>query len=398
MLQKTSATILFLLAFGLSLPEWRLEAAEFLSGAEVTIGADEVLNEDVYAVAGRVIVDGTVNGDLVAAGDNIVVNGSINGDLIVAARAVTVAGKVEDDIRAAAANLRFLSSVGGDLIAAGSLIVIEVDSVIGEDLVASAGTLIARGDVEGDLDLNVSEAVIEGMVQGNVKATVEDSLVLGPESTIGGELTYTGLNEVTILPGAELTGDPTKLMPTMSILGDEYPFSALVAFLSRIVAQTKWFIGTILVGLLLIWLMPETVRSVVATLSNSPWRSFGMGLFMLPVTPVLLLLTMIIALSMVGFSAFPIVAVPGATYAVLLLLAKPVIAVSIGKLISKLAMKRKDITLRSALVSGAAVLAGAGLIPYLDSIVGWLTLILGFGMWLLYSYRQYRGARAAQIA
>lgn len=398
MIKKTSVTALIILTFGLCFAQWHVEAAEFRTGAEVVIGADEVLNEDVYAVAGRVVVDGTINGDLVAAGENIVVNGSIDGDLIVAARAITVGGAVEDDIRAAGANLLFQSSIGGDLITAGAKIVIEDDSVIGEDLVASASTLIARGDVEGNLDLSVVDATIEGTVQGNVKATVEDSLMLGPESKIEGELTYTSLNDVTTQPGAEVAGDVTKLVPTISILGNEYQISTFIEVLNKIVAQIKWFIGTILVGLILIWLIPETMHSVVATLSNSPWRSFGVGVLLLPVTPILLLLTMILALSMVGFSAFPIVAVPGATYAVLLLLAKPAIAVSIGGLISKLAMKREDYTLRSALVIGAAILAGAGFIPYVDLIVGWLTLLLGFGMWLLYFYRQYRAARAAAIA
>jgi hypothetical protein len=56
-----------------------VEAAEFRSGIEVVIGAEEVLKDDVYVVASRIVVDGTVDGDLLAAGESIAVNGAVNG-------------------------------------------------------------------------------------------------------------------------------------------------------------------------------------------------------------------------------------------------------------------------------------------------------------------------------
>ncbi|NKB32452.1 MAG: hypothetical protein GKR91_05080 [Pseudomonadales bacterium] len=396
MIKKIFLTSFILSAFSFVPLQQSVEAAEFLSGVEVLIGPDEVLNEDVYAVGGRVIVYGTVNGDLVAAGENIEVNGMVNGDLIVAARSITVNGAVKDDIRAAGANLQFLSPIGGDLITAGDEISIEPDAVIGEDLVVRANTLIARGDVDGNLDLSVVEASIEGTIQGNVDAIVEERLTLGSESTIEGQLTYTSVNDVTMQPGAEVVGEVTLQVPMINILGSEFQVSAIIQVFSKIISQTKWFLGTLLIGLILIWLIPETLRSVNTTLSISPWKSLCIGVFIVLVVPILLLLIMIIALSILGFAAFPIVAVPATLYAALLLLAKPVIAISIGSYVAKHATKREDFTLRSALVIGAAILAGVGLIPYLDSIVGWLTLFLGFGMCLLFIFRHYRAARVTQ--
>jgi cytoskeletal protein CcmA (bactofilin family) len=398
MIKKPFLTALILSALSLTSLQGRVEAAEFLTGVEVLIGPDEVLNEDVYVFAGRVVIDGTINGDLVAAGETIEVNGRVNGDLIVAARSIMVNGVVEDDIRAAGSNLQFLSLIGGDLITAGDEIKIESDSVIGNDLVASANTLIARGDVEGNLDLSVVEARIEGAVQGNVDATVEERLILGPESVIAGELTYTSLNNVTMQSGAEVVGEVTKQVPMINVFGNEFQVSTFIQVVSQIISQTKWFIGTLFVGLILIWVFPATMHNVSITLSKSPWKSFFMGVIVLPMAPVVFFIIMIVALSIVGFSAFPIVAVPAAVYASMLLLAKPAIAVSIGGYVAKRVTKREDFTLRSALVIGAAVLAGIGLIPYVKSIVGWLTLLLGFGMWLLFIYRHYREARVTQSA
>ena len=392
MIKKAFLTALVLSGLNLASLQGHVEAAEFLSGVEVLIGPDEVLNEDVYAFAGSIVVEGTINGDLIAAGEDIEVNGRINGDLIVAARSITVNGVVEDDIRAAGSSLQFLSLIGGDLITAGDEITIEPGSVIGEDLVASANTLVARGDVEGDLDLSVVEARIEGTVRGNVNAIVIERLILGPESVIEGELTYTSLNDLTMQSGAAVGGAVTKQVPVISIFGNEFQDSALIRILSQIILQTQWFIGTLFVGLILIWLFPTTMRGVNSTLSKSPWKSLFVGVIVLSVAPVVFLIIMIVALSILGFAAFPIVAVPASMYASMLLLAKPAIAMSIGGYVAKRITKREDFTFRSALVIGAAILAVVGLIPYVDLIVGWLTLFLGFGMWLLFVYRQYRDA------
>ena len=396
MINKTFLTALILSAVSFIPLQGRVEAAEFRSGVEVLIGADEILNEDVYAVAGRVIVDGTINGDLVAAGENIQVNGAVNGDLIVSARSITINGAVEDDIRAAGATLQFRSLVGGDLITAGDQITIEADSVVGEDLVARANTVIANGDVEGNLDLDVVNATIAGTVQGNVDAVVEEELTLSPEATIGGALNYTSVNEVTLPPGAQVVGAVTMQAPTISIFGFEFQVSALISVLSQILEQIKWFIGTVLAGLILIWLFPRAMHTVTTTLPKSPWKSLFMGALALPLIPIILLLILIVAMSTLEFSVFPIVAVPTMAYGSLLLIAKPAIAMAIGYYVGKHVMKRGNLTLRGALVIGAALLAVTGLIPYVDSIVGWLTLFLGVGIWLLFFYRHYRNSPVTQ--
>lgn len=398
LVNKTFLTVMILWAFSFTTHQGLVEAAEFRSGVEVFIGSNEVLNEDVYVFAGRVIVDGTINGDLIAAGENIEVNGMVNGDLIVAARSITVNGAVEDDIRAAGSELQFLSSIGGDLVTAGDQIRIEPSSMIGEDLVAGANTLIVGGDVEGNLDLSVSDVRITGTVQGNVNATVEGLLTLGPDATIEGELVYTSQNDVMMQSGAEVVGEVTKQAPMVSILGNEFQVSAFILILNNLVSQAKWFISTLLLGLILIWLFPVTTRELITTLLKSPWRSLGVGVLILSVAPILLLVTLILVLSILGFAAFPIAAVPAAFYLSLLLLAKPLVAMLIGGFVAKRIARREDYAPGNALVIGAAILAVVGLIPYVESVVSWLTLFLGFGVWLLYFYRHYRESRLAQRA
>jgi cytoskeletal protein CcmA (bactofilin family) len=396
LISNKSLTVFICLATALLSQLGRVEAAEFRSGLEVRIGADEALDGDVYAAAGRVVVDGTINGDLLAAGGTIEVNGAINGDLIVAARAVSVNGPVEDDVRAAGAELLFRSSIGEDLIVAGNRIEIEPSSVIGQDLVASADSIFLNGGVAGNIDLTATDATIAGTVEGNVQAVVERQLVLSPESRIDGTLHYTSANEVTLQSGAEVSGEVTQQLPVVEMFGIEYAISTITLVMSRIIEQSKWFIGTLLVGLTLIWLCPRTIHDVIETLSRSPYKSLGLGVLLFPLIPLLLLVAMIVALSTVGFSAFPLVAIPGAAYAGLLLLAKPAIAMSIGRYVARHFGRSRDSTPVGALAVGAALLATLGLIPYVDTIVGWLTLIMGFGMWFLFWFRRYREARATE--
>jgi hypothetical protein len=184
----------------------------------------------------------------------------------------------------------------------------------------------------------------------------------------------------------------------IEIFGNEYPISFFIQIVSKIISQAKWFLGTLFVGLILIWLFPATIQNVVATLSDSPIKTLSIGVLVFPIVPIVLLFTMIIALSIIGFSGFPMVGIPATVYGALLLLAKPTLAMALGGYVSRIFTKQENFRPRRALVVGAAILAGIGLFPYADSVAGWLALILGFGMWLLFFYRNYREARVTQRA
>src|ERR671917_1679185 len=77
-------------------PVWAVESR---SGNEVVIGADEVIEDDLYVTANEVLVEGTVEGDLIALGSSIAVDGTVAGDLIGAGQSVEIGGTVQDDAR-----------------------------------------------------------------------------------------------------------------------------------------------------------------------------------------------------------------------------------------------------------------------------------------------------------
>jgi cytoskeletal protein CcmA (bactofilin family) len=108
-------------------------AGETLSGEEVVIGADEVIEDDLYVAANEVIVEGTIGGDLVAVGNSVTVNGTVEGDLIAAGQSVEVAGQVDDDVRIAGQALLLSEGafIEDDLIAAGYSLENEPESSVG---------------------------------------------------------------------------------------------------------------------------------------------------------------------------------------------------------------------------------------------------------------------------
>ena len=71
------------------------------SGDRVVIGAEEVIDDDLYVTAQEFILDGTVNGDVIAFAQTVTVNGRVDGDLMSAAQTVVVNGEVTGSVRVA---------------------------------------------------------------------------------------------------------------------------------------------------------------------------------------------------------------------------------------------------------------------------------------------------------
>ena len=57
-------------------------AFEGRGGDTVVIGADEVVEDDLYVGANTFTLDGTIKGDLIVFGSTIEINGTVEGDLI----------------------------------------------------------------------------------------------------------------------------------------------------------------------------------------------------------------------------------------------------------------------------------------------------------------------------
>ena len=386
---------LFLLTLILALAIGCMPGAgsKFQSGPNITIAADAPVDDDLYLAGGNINVQGRVDGDVTIAGGQITLGDEVTGDATVAGGQIRIGGPVGDDLRVAGGDIAILSDVTDDVIAAGGSVELGPESAVGGDVVTGAGRSVVRGTVQGDLTAGSGEVVISGTVRGNVDLQAEQ-VMLEPTARIEGDLSYVSPNEATLHNGAQVLGSTTRQAPRMSIMGVEVEDNSFNRAVAAVVGQVQWFLGTLAVGLLLLLVLPTTFRSVQETLKSSPWSSLAMGIGVL-VVPIAIAILGVIAIVIGGIAGTPVAVVPLATYIVLLALATPVVALFIGRFLLNRAASPEPAAWLS-LVLGSIILALIGLVPFLNILVGVLTIIFGFGAWLLLAWRGYTHARWVQ--
>ena len=295
-------TLLTLMFLTFSTTAYAFEGRE---GDNVTIGADEVINDDLYVGADTFVLDGTVKGDLIVGGRNITINGTVEGDLWAAGQVVIVNGVVLDDARIAGAGLQLGdgAQVGGDLLAAGASLETQAGSSVGGDLLVGAGQALLAGDVDRNVLAGSGALELRGGFGGDVKAYVnqtEDTaggpspniymqqnipltlpsvapgLTVAEGANIAGDLEYSSTYNLTF-PGGSVGGDVTRVEP-------EVPEGKVYVPPTPLQRTGKWALDSlrtvltlVLFGLLLSWLTPMFLKATSEKIQSQTWPSLGWG-------------------------------------------------------------------------------------------------------------------------
>ncbi len=247
---------------------------------------DDVIDEDVYVGADRGRIDGVIAGDLIIglAGD-LMISGRVEGDVLVAAGGrVTVAdtGAVGGSVRGAVRELVVDGSVGVD-VAVGALST-TVSGSIGRDVVMAGGTLLHGGPVGRAIQGWMFTAVIDGAVGNDVDIRVQ-SLEVGPDADVTGDLVYRSTQEATTSGSAEVGGQFVRLEPRSPFVVDLY----------LTLATVLTFLAFLLVGILTIWLFRSTTPRAAAVIQRKPWKTLGVGFVAAVALPVLGTLLLVLA-------------------------------------------------------------------------------------------------------
>ena len=425
LLALVTLALLLLAGLAVASPGW---AVETRSGDEVVIGPDEVLDDDLYVTANRVVVDGTIRGDLVAFGQSITVDGTVEGDLIAAGQSVEIGGTVEDDARIAGQTLllRDGAEVEDDLIAAGYSLENEPDSVVGGTMMYAGYQALLQGTVDEDVNAAANGLELGGDVGGNMDAevdgedsgpppflfasqadapTVESGLTLTDSAVVGGNLTYESSTEAQIDPQAQIEGEVAR-----SERAAEEEEEDTYTFADAALDNLRSFVSLVLVGLLLVWLAPDGVRRRAAMVLDRPLASLGWGLLGFVAFPVLgviiLLATVLLAivfglLSMGGLVGL-IVVLGLLAEAVLVLtfwistnyLAQIIVSFLAGVLLLETVRPGRGTGRVLPLVIGLIVYVILRAIPVLGFIVGLVVVLLGLGALVHWIWRKLRSSPA----
>jgi cytoskeletal protein CcmA (bactofilin family) len=360
--------IALLVALVLALTPSTAAAADIRSGQDITIGANETIDDDLYVFGNNISILGTVRGDVVAFGQNVSVDGTITGDLIVAAGTVAVRGQVGGSVRGAGGSIALNGRVTNDVIFAGNEITVSSNGRVGRDAVLAGNTATLSGPVGRDIRAGATTLKIDGPVGRDVVAQV-DRLQLTDKAAVEGSLTYTSINDAQIAVPGSVRGPTERRVPESTTRAPVVQGTAALAL-----EWLRGLVGLLILGLLLVFFFPGFSRRAGETLVRSPWLSLAVGALVLIGLPILAILFFIVGALIGGWwIGFVVLAL----CIVLIALSLPVASVGVGGALLRITQRPGPAWL--ALLLGLVVVLLAALVPIAGGIVIFLALLFGIG-------------------
>jgi hypothetical protein len=350
----------------------------------------QTIDEDYFAAGNTVTLAGTVNGDAFLAGGNILVTGTVNGDLLVIGGTVNVGGTVTGNVRAIGGQIIVSGPVSGNVTTVGGATSLTEGARIGGSLVTAGGSTMVLAPVARGLSGAVGQMTIGNTVAGNVRAYV-GQLVLAPNARVAGNLTYWSNTEAQVQSGAQIAGTTTRNEPEAVGIGAPRPEvsgAQIQAALTRaaLLARLVDLVSALVIGLLLIYAFPFMTQSTVEMIRKEPWKSLGVGLLTLIVTPIIIFILMAL------FVSIPLALILLAFYLISLYIAKIYVVLWLGELILKRSARGW------ALLLGLVLYELVTFIPFIGPIIVFFVLLFGLGaiaIWGRNHYRQLRGKNLA---
>jgi len=352
-------------------------AADLRQGTDVTVARTETVNDDIYAGAGTISIEGTVNGNVIAGGGTVTVSGNVTRDVIVGGGTINVTGHVGGSIIAAGGTLTLNGPVAHDIVVTGGMIDIGSGATIGRDLVVAGGTATVSAPIARRVQMSSGSLTLRNRVGGDVRGRVDHLKLDGAQ--IGGNLDYTSDNPVELVNGARVAGTTTRHTPLDSR-------GAGNGFLNWL----RELIGIFALGLILIFLFPGISTRAIDTLRAQPWISLGIGAAILIIPPIVALIVFIVGV-LIGGWWLGVLLIP--IWILVLAIGYVVSGFLVGRLLfARLGWAGYHDAL--ALLGGLVVLTLVGLLPVLGGFVGLAALVFGAGALALVVSRR-TGMRAA---
>jgi len=343
-------------------------------------GTGEVIQDDVYIAAEEVFVSEMIAGDLIAVGGRVFLDGKVESDVLSVGGQVFVASDVGDDLRVVGGEVIIDKTIGGDLVIVGGEVFLSEDSVVSGDVLIFAGDVVIGGIVNGDVSIYAGEVTLFGAVTGNVEITSADRIMIGADTEIKGDLTYSSSNVIVIDNNAVIEGTITQRAGVFvpSAVG-AYLFLAMVAaffFLAKI-------IYTIVAIVIATTVFPKFSRVVADRAIQQFMPHTFKGLLVFLGVPLIIFLLLVSVLG-VFLSIFTTIA-----YTLFVIITNVFMAIVAGALLS-LWIKKKSIVNWQWALLGAIGLSATMIIPPLGVIVHILLFLATMGVLASLAYSRLK--------
>jgi hypothetical protein len=357
-------------------------------GDNVTVAADEVIDDDVIAAAQSVIVQGIVTGDLIVFASEVRVTGTVGGTIIAGAATVDIDAIGVQSVWLAAGQVRLSGYIDKNAVLAGGNLSLEEDGAIGRDLIVYGGKVQANGSVDGTIKGSVGEFTLAGS-SGVVNIKAEEATVMAT-ARVAGDLSIQCETEPSIAEGAYVGGD-IQLKQIEEEDGESiFAIAPMIAFFITFV-KFIIFIAKILVGIVLISISGAYVRRIMDTLVQKPWPSLGwgfLGVIVIPVGIVFLFAVLI---------GYPFAVIGIYIYTILFFLSSIMVGLVLGERIIKLFKKQGDVSMYISLLLGLVVLGIIDFIPVLNVIIKIFVILFGAGMVLIGTWNLLKDMRKEKL-
>lgn len=361
-------------------------AGNFQSSEVSKLEKNEIVTNDYFSLGEKVILSGTVDNDAYLAGGNIIVDGHIKGDLMAIGGNIAISGQVDGDVRVIGGNITVSGSIGGNLtIVAGSATLGESANILG-NLASLAGDLEITSPVNGKTNLAAGAVILGNEIGSDINMVVGD-LTLTSQAYVRGNLVYWSDKVADISKDASISGTLTRNIPQVSQIDNKDIEESLAGVRSGFSIYS--FITSLLLGLAILYFVPNFGINASLTIAKRPFLTFGVGLLVLILTP---LISIFLIVTLVGL---PIGLLLLAAFVFMLFFAKVFTALFVGLKILSL-MRHKSNNYLS-FVLGLLVVYIVGLTPYIGWIISSIVTLLGLGSFLITKVNVYKNFRSKNL-
>ena len=310
----------------------------YLSGDDVTV--DYIVDGNLYVFAKSVTINSQIGGDVFAFAETVNVGeqGYVFSNLFTCAKTVNVSGVVYD-LYAMAQDVQINGYIYRDIrVASNSL---DIKGTIGRNAYVQSNNITFATAQEGQEKGTVSGA---GIVNGNLEYGASKEISI-PEGAVAGETKYTPINE------KNSNGVKTYMLS----LGTEIATA-------------------IIIWLLCLWLAPKFLNKTNTLLTKKVPALIGYGILV----PILAVVAFVI-LAILGITS-KIAIIELMLLAVLISISSSVFVIATNNIVCNKLKIEKNIGIFGMLIVSSAVLWLICIIPYVGSIVRFITSILGLGI------------------
>ncbi|MFA6423320.1 MAG: hypothetical protein WCW17_02585 [Patescibacteria group bacterium] len=341
-------------------------AADFKANesGNTTITKDEKL-KNLYTVGSSISNDADITGDMAAAASDININGNVENSLFAAGSTITIKGNVGHTARIVGSTIIIDGKIQDDLFAAGNVIDINKSSLIAGDLILGGNTININADVDGKLWAAADKLTINSRIKGNVVLKNVQTLVLGDNAVIDGNLTYYSPNQATIASSATISGK--VIYNQVSAASKGVAGIMTLAFLYKIITA-------FILGLVLMFGVGRFTKESMSNVTTKFWTNIGWGLISLIILPIAAILLLV---SIIGIKLAVII---GLIYTLVILLASILLPVIIGSFSVGFIKKDKEYPLSwTTVLIGAIIAAILSIIPILGGTILFIILLAIIG-------------------